>query len=162
MGVFGIFSKTSVTFWFHLLEKEDITVLHMCAKFQVRTIFRSRDRGSNGGQNGSKMGFSQFSQKLANRFGSISQGRKTLSFYIFVPSFESRPFFVLEIQGQMGVKTGQKWGFRGFLKNQLADLVPSPREGRYYHSTYVCQVTGPGHFSFSRYGVKRGSNGGQN
>ena len=39
---------------------------------QVKTIFCSRDIGSNGGQNGSKMGFSEFSQKLANRFGSIS------------------------------------------------------------------------------------------
>ena len=57
-GVFGIFSKSSVAIWFHLLEKEDIIILHMCAKLQVQTIFRSRDRGSNGGQNGSKTGFS--------------------------------------------------------------------------------------------------------
>ena len=43
---------------------------------------------------------------------------------------------------------GQKWGFRGFLINKPADLVPSPREDRYYNSTYVCQITGPDPFSF--------------
>ena len=57
-GFFVIFSKTVEPIWFHLLEKEDIIILHMCAKLQVQTIFRSRDRGSNGGQNGSKTGFS--------------------------------------------------------------------------------------------------------
>ena len=59
-GGFGIFSKTSVTIWFHLLEKEDIIILHMCAKLQVQTIFCSRDRGSNGGQKGSKGGQNGF------------------------------------------------------------------------------------------------------
>ena len=52
---------------------------------------------------------------------------------------------------------GQKWGFRGFLKNQQADLVPTPREGRYRYFTYVCLITGPGYFSFPRYWVKWGS-----
>ena len=55
--VFVVFSKTSEPIWFHLPEKEDIVILHMCAKIQVQALFRSRDRGSNGGQNGSKMGF---------------------------------------------------------------------------------------------------------
>ena len=45
----------------------------------------------------------------------------------------------------MGVKMGQKWVFRNFLKNWQTDLVPSPSEGRYHHSTYLCQVTGLGH-----------------
>ena len=58
MGVFKVFSKPRLTIWFDLLEKEDIIILDMCAKLQVQTIFRSRDRGSNVGQNGSKMGFS--------------------------------------------------------------------------------------------------------
>ena len=57
-GFFVIFSKTVELIRFHLLEKEDIIILHMCAKLQVQAIFRSRDRGSNGGQNGSKTGFS--------------------------------------------------------------------------------------------------------
>ena len=69
---FVIFSKTAKPVWFHLQEREDIIILHMCAKLQVQTIFRSRDTGSNGGQNGSNMFFWGFSQKLANRFGSIS------------------------------------------------------------------------------------------
>ena len=46
----------------------------------------------------------------------------------------------------MGVKMGQKWVFRNFLKNWLTDLVPSPREGRYYHSTYTSQVSSTGVF----------------
>jgi len=62
----------------------------------------------------------------------------------------SKKILVPEIEGQMGVKMGQKWVFRSFLKNLLADLVPSPREGRYYYSTYMCQVTGPDDFSFLR------------
>ena len=37
----------------------------------------------------------------------------------------------------MGVKMGQKWGFRGFLKNKQADLIPFPREGRYHLCVYV-------------------------
>ena len=59
-GGFVIFSKTSVKNWFHLPEKEDIIILHMCAKLQVQVIFCSRDRGLNGvkrGQKGVKMGF---------------------------------------------------------------------------------------------------------
>ena len=103
------------------------------------------------------MGDSGFSQKLVQRFGSISQRRKISSFYICVPSYRSRPFFVPEIEGQTGVKMGQKWVFRSFLKNWQTDLVPSLREGRHYHSTYLCQVSSPGHFSFSRYRVKWGS-----
>ena len=35
-GDFEIFSKTSLTIWFHLLVKEDLIILHMCAKFQVQ------------------------------------------------------------------------------------------------------------------------------
>ena len=50
--------------------KEDIIILHICAKFRVQAIFRSRDIGSNEGQNGSKIGFSWFSQKLESRFSS--------------------------------------------------------------------------------------------
>ena len=57
-GFFVVFSKTGKPIWFHLLGKEDIIILHICAKFRVQAIFRSRDIGSNGGQNGSKTGFS--------------------------------------------------------------------------------------------------------
>ena len=32
IGFFVIFSKTVEPIWFHLLEKEDIIILHMCAK----------------------------------------------------------------------------------------------------------------------------------
>ena len=46
-GGFGIFSKTSVTIWFHLLVKEDIIILHMCAKSQVQAIFLTLDIGLN-------------------------------------------------------------------------------------------------------------------
>ena len=45
MGVFGIFSKTALTIWFLLLVKEDIIILHMCAKFQVQVNSGSRDIG---------------------------------------------------------------------------------------------------------------------
>ena len=62
----------------------------------------------------------------------------------------------------MGVKMGQKLVFRNFLKNWLTDLVPSPSEGRYYHSSYVCQVSSPYNFSFPRYRVKWGVKIGQN
>ena len=52
-GFFVVFSETVRPIWFHLLEKEDIVILHMSAKVQVQAIFRPRDIGSNGGQNGS-------------------------------------------------------------------------------------------------------------
>ena len=57
----------------------------------------------------------------------------------------------------MGVKMGQKWVFRNFLIKWQTDLVPSPSEGRYYDSTYVCQGAGAGYFSSPRYRVKWGS-----
>ena len=57
-GFFVVFSKTVIPTWFHLLVKEDIIILHIRAKFRVQAIFHSRDRGSNGVQNGSKVGFS--------------------------------------------------------------------------------------------------------
>ena len=74
-----------------------------------------------------------------------------------MPNYRSRPFFVPVIEAQMGVKMGQKWVFRSFLKSCCDDLVPSPKKGRYDHSTYSCQVSSPGYFSFSRYNVKWGS-----
>ena len=46
-GGFGIFSKTSVTIWFHLLVKEDIIILDICAKSEVQAIFRTLDIGLN-------------------------------------------------------------------------------------------------------------------
>ena len=72
MGVFWIFSKTSLTIWFLLLVKKDIVILHMCTKFHVQEKPSSRDIGVKGVKRGQKWGFSGFSQKLANRFGSIS------------------------------------------------------------------------------------------
>ena len=54
----------------------------------------------------------------------------------------------------MGVKMGQKRVFRNFLKNWQTDLVPSPSKGRYHHSSYLCLVSSPDHFLFSRYRVK--------
>ena len=71
-AVFVVFSNTSKPIWFYLLEKKDIIILHMFVELQFQAIFRSRDRGSNEGQNWSKMDFSYFSQKLFSRFGSIS------------------------------------------------------------------------------------------
>ena len=62
-GFFVVFSKVVLTIWFHLLRKEDIIILHIRVKFRVQAIFLSRDIMSNGGQNGSKMGFSWFSHK---------------------------------------------------------------------------------------------------
>ena len=85
--------------------KEDIIILHVCAKLQVSRLF-------------------------------------------FVSEIEGHITDFLVVRGQMGVKMGQKWGFRGFLKNQQADLVPYPREGRSYYSTCVCQVTSPGYLTF--------------
>ena len=79
-----------------------------------------------------------------------------------MPSYRSRPFFVPEIEGQMGVKMGQKRVFRNFLKNCWTDSVPSPREGRYHHSTYSCQVSSPYNFSFPIYRTKWGSKGVKN
>ena len=51
MGFFGILRKTSSTIWFHLLLKEGIIVLHMCAKFQVQVNSGSRDIGAKGVKN---------------------------------------------------------------------------------------------------------------
>ena len=70
-GVFGIFSKTALTIWFFLLVKEDIIILHICAKLQVQANFCSRDMGSNGGSKGVENSFLGFSQKLASRYGSF-------------------------------------------------------------------------------------------
>ena len=72
-----------------------------------------------------------------------------------MPSYRSRSFLVPDIEGQMGVKMGQKLDFRSFLKNYSTDLVPSPSEGRYHYSTYSCQFLSPGHFLFSRYSSQR-------
>ena len=76
----------------------------MCQATSPEKFWFSR-YGVKGGQ---KWLFSRFSQNLDSRFGSLSKRRKISSFYIFVPTFESRQFFVLEIQCQMGVKMGQK------------------------------------------------------
>ena len=65
MGFFKVFSKRRPKIWFHLLVKEDIIILHIRAKFRVQAIFCSRDIVSNGGQNGSKMGFFEFFSKTA-------------------------------------------------------------------------------------------------
>ena len=52
MSFFEIFSKTALTIWFIFIQKEDIIVLHVCAKFQVRINFRSQNMGSKGVKNG--------------------------------------------------------------------------------------------------------------
>ena len=52
MRFFEIFSKTAPAISFILIQKEDIIVLHVCAKFQVRINFCSRDMGSKGVKNG--------------------------------------------------------------------------------------------------------------
>ena len=52
MGYFGIFSKSNEQIWFILLQMEDNIVLHVCAKFQVRINFCSRDMGSKRVKNG--------------------------------------------------------------------------------------------------------------
>ena len=65
---------------------------------------------------GRKWGFSRFSENLDSRFGSISYKRKISSFYMFVSSFESKPFFVLEIWGKRGSKMGF---FKVFSKLRL-------------------------------------------
>jgi len=119
--------------------KEDIIFRHIRAKFRVQVIFRSRDIGSNGGQNGSKMGFSWFSQKLGNRFGSIFSWRKISSFYIFVPSFE--PLVT------------PKRLFRLFLENFSLDFANFLSEWGPYGPSSVCQVWSPGKIWFSRYGA---------
>ena len=143
----------SFDFVFFPTERRYYSITYVCQVTSPGKIWFSRY----GAKRGSKWGFSGFSQKLVYRFGSISYRRKILLFYICVPSFRSEPFLVPEIEGQTGVKMGQKWVFRSFLKNWQTDLVPSLREGRHYHSTYLCQVSSPGHFSFSRYRVKWGS-----
>ena len=68
----------------------------------------------------------------------------------------SKKILVPEIEGQMGVKMGQKWGFRDFLKNGSNDFVFFPTERRYHSVSLVCQATSPEKFWFSRYGVKGG------
>ena len=45
MRFFEIFSETALTISFIFIQKEDIIVLHVCAKFQVRENFCSRDMG---------------------------------------------------------------------------------------------------------------------
>ena len=52
MGVFGNFSKLSLTIWFHLLEKKDIICLHVCAKFHVQEKNIPQDMGSKGVKKG--------------------------------------------------------------------------------------------------------------
>ena len=49
---FGIFSKLRIIIWFHLLLKEGIMCLHMCAKFQVQAKFCSQYMGSKGVKKG--------------------------------------------------------------------------------------------------------------
>ena len=82
MGFFGHFLKIYEWIWFILLVKEEIIILHRCTKFQVQANFRSRDIGSIGGQNGSKMVFWRFPPKLSQRFGSFFCWRNILWFYI--------------------------------------------------------------------------------
>ena len=67
---------------------------------------------------GRKWGFSRFSENLDSRFGSISYKRKISSFYMFVSSFESRPFFVLEIWG----KRGSKMSFFGIISKMALTI----------------------------------------
>ena len=57
MRFFDIFSETAHLISFFFLQKEDIIVLHMCAKLQVQEKSGSRDMGQKGGQNG---GFRDF------------------------------------------------------------------------------------------------------
>ena len=52
MRFFEIFSKTALKILFIFIQKEDIIVLHVCAKFQVRENFCSRDMGQKGVKNG--------------------------------------------------------------------------------------------------------------
>ena len=52
MRFFEIFSETALTMSFIFIQKEDIIVLHVCAKFQVRENFCSRDMGQKGVKNG--------------------------------------------------------------------------------------------------------------
>ena len=68
MRFFEIFSKTAHTIWFIFIQKEDIIVLHVCAKFQVRENFCSRDMG----QKGVKMGF----------FGTLSKRNEYIWFIL--------------------------------------------------------------------------------
>ena len=57
MRFFEIFSKTALTISFSFLQKEDIILLHMCAKRQVQEKSGSPDMGQKGGQ---KWGFRDF------------------------------------------------------------------------------------------------------
>ena len=52
MRFFEIFSKTAHTIWFIFIQKEDIIVLHVCAKFQVHKNFSSRHIGKKGVKSG--------------------------------------------------------------------------------------------------------------
>ena len=61
MGVFGIFSKTSLTILLVFTEKEGLIVIHTCTKFHVQEKSGSRDMGSKGVKNG---GFRDFLRKF--------------------------------------------------------------------------------------------------
>ena len=52
--------------------------------------------------------------------------------------------------------------FRLFLENCSLDFANFLSEWGPYGPSSVCQATSPGKIWFSRYGAKRGSNGGQN
>ena len=61
MGVFGIFSKTSLRILLVFTEKEGLIVIHTCTKFHVQEKSGSRDMGSKGVKNG---GFRDFLRKF--------------------------------------------------------------------------------------------------
>ena len=48
MGFFKVFSKLRLTIWFHLLEKEGIIILIICAKLKVQVIFLPEIEGQMG------------------------------------------------------------------------------------------------------------------
>ena len=109
MGVFGIFSKTALTILFIFLQKEDITVLHICANFQVNKNFSFRDIGKN--------------RSKVVVFGYFTKSNGYIWFLLLVKgeiilshmcaNFQVQKHFR---SGDIGAKGVKKGGFRAFLK----------------------------------------------
>ena len=107
MGFFDTLSKTALTIWFIFSVKKDIIVLHVCAKFQVRENFCSRDMG----QKGVKMGFFGTLSKRNEYIWFILLGKKDIYVLRVHAKFHDESISGSRNMGSKGVKNGVFWGY---------------------------------------------------
>ena len=107
LGDFGHFSKDIVMIWFVLLEMEDIIVLHMHAKFQVKWNFCSRDIGQKWVN---ILGFWEFLQNYRYDLVRFLRERRYYSI-TFARKVSTRDKYSFS---RYGGNSGLKWGLSGF------------------------------------------------